>query len=359
MEVFKARNANQLLPQIAAVLQDGPSRAANGVVSRNSRNGPVLVFDAPVCFQYRNPAEKVVFWAPRDCNPFFHFFESLWMLGGRNDVAYVSKFSKQIAQYSDNSFTFHGAYGYRWRQHFGRDQLPTIIKRLKDNPEDRRCVLEMWDATVDGTGNGKDYPCNLVACFSRGITGALDMTVYNRSNDIVLGALGANCVHFAMLQEYIAAGIGCPLGRYSQVSNNMHAYEANVNKILPLVEVAGKISRFDPYQNGEVTPWPLVKDFARWNQELYWFLDQGTNSIGYQEPFFRALAVPLLAAHQAFSKKEDPQRFNKALEVLINIPKSTWGDVSLPCDWAVAATQWVQRRKEAALNKKEEVINAA
>jgi hypothetical protein len=113
MHVIRARNANQALPEMMHYVRD-----SGLVVKRDSRNGPVLQFAEPFCIKYQRPTQRVVFWEERDANPFFHLFESLWMIAGRNDVAYPARYSSNIAQFSDDGHTFHGAYGYRWRKHF-------------------------------------------------------------------------------------------------------------------------------------------------------------------------------------------------------------------------------------------------
>lgn len=159
MKTIAARNVNDaLILGLLALGEEG--------VDRDSRNGPVRVFTGPVTTHYKHPEERVLFFPERDANPFFHFMESLWMIAGRNDVEWISRFSANIANYSDDGVTFHGAYGYRWRQHFEFyrveglsmadfpnaakselchiDQLATIAQLLKNNPDDRRIVLQMW-----------------------------------------------------------------------------------------------------------------------------------------------------------------------------------------------------------------------
>ena len=54
-----------------------------------------------------------------------------------------------MEEYSDDGITLQGAYGFRWREHFGGDQLSVIIERLRNDNTDRRCVLQMWDPLVD------------------------------------------------------------------------------------------------------------------------------------------------------------------------------------------------------------------
>jgi hypothetical protein len=111
MIVIKARNVNDAWHQAKSVLKEYG-------VQRDSRVGPVLEAFWPVTTMYERPMERILFDPIRDVNPFFHFFEGLWMLSGRDDVKWISQYNSNIAQYSDNGLTFHGAYGYRWRQPF-------------------------------------------------------------------------------------------------------------------------------------------------------------------------------------------------------------------------------------------------
>ena len=80
MHVINARNVNSAYPQALHYIAIAGDRVA-------SRNGPVLRAPEPVSTVYAKPWERVLFDPQRDANPFFHLFESLWMLDGRNDVA--------------------------------------------------------------------------------------------------------------------------------------------------------------------------------------------------------------------------------------------------------------------------------
>ena len=84
-------------------------------VEEPSRNGPVLVAPGPVITEYTTPRSRVLYSPTRDANPFFHFMESLWILAGSNDVAFVEYFAKNMRAYSDDGVTSWGAYGWRWR----------------------------------------------------------------------------------------------------------------------------------------------------------------------------------------------------------------------------------------------------
>jgi len=103
------------------------------------------VFPEPVTTTYLRPTERVLFHAGRDANPIFHLMEAIWMLAGRNDVAFLEQFNRTIGQYSDNGEVFNAAYGHRWRKHFGHDQLIEVINLLRKDPKSRQAVIQMWD----------------------------------------------------------------------------------------------------------------------------------------------------------------------------------------------------------------------
>lgn len=332
MHVIKVRNVNEALPEGLRHLEVFGERRA-------SRAGDVVVSPGPVTTVYGQPLERVLFDAERDANPFFHFFEGLWMLAGRNDVASVAHYVKRMGTFSDDGETLHGAYGHRWRLHFGFDQLGVIIEALKKNPEDRRNVLQMWDASVDLGRDGKDVPCNTQAYFTRQPDGQLDMMVCCRSNDIIMGAYGANVVHFSMLHEYMAGAIGCPVGVYRQMSNNYHAYTRDLEPLAHLADnVVDPHRRAMPglYADGTIEPYPMMdQPVQEWQQDLQMLLEEGV-VIGLRSRFLRRVAAPIINAHQAYKTMTGQQRYLAAKEIMAQC---------LATDWRFACTQWLSRRE--------------
>ena len=116
MQSIHARNVSEALYLAKQALE------VNGVEVQ-TRNGAALEFPTPVMTTYTDSRERVLFYPQRDANPYFHFMESLWMLAGRNDVEWISQFNGRINTYSDDGEHFHGAYGFRWREWFTKDQL--------------------------------------------------------------------------------------------------------------------------------------------------------------------------------------------------------------------------------------------
>ncbi len=342
MHVIDVRNVHEALPEgIAYLLREGQER--------ETRNGPVLVAPGPITTLYRNPRERVLFWAARDANPFLHFFESLWMLDGRNDVAYLAQFVPSMRKFSDDGVTFHGAYGARWRNWFSADdeldpypkmdQLLSIINILRRNPDDRRCVLQMWDASADLGLDGRDLPCNTQAYFSINVAGELDMTVCNRSNDVIWGAYGTNAVHFSFLQEFMASALVRRVGRYWQMSNNYHAYRSTLDPIRSLGDMARDPhrERHNPYNHHQMYVHDLMKLPAEaWLGELRMFVEEGV-VLGLRDPFFRKVAAPMLEAHTIYKTGTGVERYTGAMEALKRCEAP---------DWHMACRQWLQRRME-------------
>jgi hypothetical protein len=337
MYVLTVRNPQQALPELMYLMKEIGVR-------RESRNGPVLRIPGPCCIKYTHPLERVVFWPERDANPFFHLLEAMWMLAGREDVAYPASLVNRMKDYSDDGIIFHGAYGYRWRKHFEMDQPLVIADALKRNPNDRRQVLTMWDPESDLGVATLDAPCNTHAYFSRDEKGRLDMTVCNRSNDSVWGALGSNAVHFSILQEIMAGLIGCEVGMYWQFSNNMHLYldqheglmQVMANKAFPSTQFAAG----DPYLQGDIDPTSLVPngDVPKFLADVTMYLDCGP-SLGCTSSFIRQVVHPMTMALKTYRGNKSPSRFEIALDALKCMPERS--------DWRLAAEEWIERRRKA------------
>lgn len=321
MQTLSDRNVNILFPMGLQLLN------TQGL-ERDSRNGPTLEIMEPVAVTYTHSDERVLFDKNRDANPFFHLFESLWMLAGRDDVAFLDQYNSQMKQYSDDGRTFNAPYGYRLRKQFSFDQLDEVIKRLRRDCDDRRAVLQIMNAE-DSIKPSKDHACNLVIT-PRIRKGRLDWTVFNRSNDYVYGMTGANVVHMSIIQEYVARMIGVEPGAYTQITNCLHAYTANPvwNRVkdTPLMF-------HDLYTIGKVKPFPLITKVHDWDNDLKRWMDCPWADVQYVDPFFNQVAKPMAIAHRAHKENKNGLRYVGRIEA---------------SDWRVACTDWLERREANA-----------
>lgn len=340
MHVINARNVND-------ALYSGIQYLSKVGIRRDSRNGPVKIAPTPVTTVYQRPLERVLLWSERDANPFFHLYESLWMLTGRNHVAMLARYAKQMLQYSDDGKILHGAYGYRWRYFFQRDQLALIAESLKKNPDDRRQVLQMWSAEDDLSRAGKDVPCNVIATFQINTDGALDLTVFCRSNDIIWGAYGANAVHFSFLLEYMALWIGAPVGRLYQVSVNWHAYL----EVFEPLEAAFR-DPMQPRDSYEHTIKPLllegtIGEIDRTISEVLVLVDQENQypiaAQWLERKEWAWTIYQILYAHEFWRNKAAPERYEQSLKVLNQLDQKI--------DFVVAAQDWIIRRAAKWMEK--------
>ena len=211
-----ALNANDLYVDLLYKLRSAPMQ--------NSRNGMVKSMLTPTLFYMENPTQRVLFNPQRKANPYFHVMETVWMLGGGKEVGWLAQFNKGITRYAEANGEINGAYGHRWRKEWGRDQITGVVDELIRDPQTRQAVINMYDPSVDYQDHWADRPCNTTIYF-RFVNGALNMTVCNRSNDVIWGAVGANIVHMTYLHELVARAADMPIGTYYVLSNNLHIYQ--------------------------------------------------------------------------------------------------------------------------------------
>lgn len=328
---------NNLYPR----LMDTLKRKAYGERHETSRNGFVVSYKKPVVISSSRPKRRVLFDPSRDANPFFHLFESIWMLAGRKDLAPLTHFLSNMENYSDDGETLNGAYGYRWSTQFDIDQIDAVVQRLRKDPFDRRVVIQMWDARNDLNLDSKDVPCN-VCILPRIDDNHLDMTVINRSNDIIWGMLGSNFVHFTILQEYLAASLGIEMGQFNQFSTNAHAYVGVLEKLLSKHEERGdhfyNINESDSCKFYDRYPdWDnldMINDPMTFREECIDFIECTMNrkECSYNNDFFPFTMVPMLHAYNLYKEK----RYDEAIQIA-NSMRAT--------DWRRACVNWLERRK--------------
>jgi thymidylate synthase len=333
MYVIHAANVRDALPKaLRYILHTGEKE--------KTRNGDAWVSQMPVTIRYEYPKQHVLLNQVRDANPFFHLMEAMWMLAGRDDGVFLDHYIKDFSKQFGTNGRIMDAYGYRWRYGLEHDQLNEIVRQLQKDPTTRQAVLQMWGAGREDLFTDTAKPCNLVATF-RILNNELQMTVFNRSNDLIWGCCGANAVHFPLMQEYVAGMIGIDVGRYWQISTNLHLYVEHLDmlqkRLKPTVNSNLYVALKSPWDY-EITQ-PLVKYPIVFDTELMetmtWIdrlqCDEEIYTGNISNPFLGQVVLPMAEAHYLYKKKD----FNGALEEMENV---------IAEDWRKAGTEWIQRK---------------
>jgi thymidylate synthase len=163
--------------------------------------------------------------------------EAYWILSGDDTTAGIVPWNARIADFSDNGSMFFGAYGPKIR-----DQLPYLVRKLREDPDTRQAGLTIWRESPPET---KDVPCT-VAIFAPIRNGRVNLSVYMRSSDAWLG-LPYDVFNFSMLAHLICCRLGGGLspGLLYLTAASSHLYEehwaaASAIIELPTAEIGAK-----------------------------------------------------------------------------------------------------------------------
>lgn len=132
---------------------------------------------------------------------------------------------------ADEAFAAHWGelgpvYGKQWRRWQGadgreHDQIAEVIRMIRENPGSRRMLFHGWNVP-DLPGMALP-PCHMVYQFHVHSSGRLNMLMYQRSGDALLG-LPFNFVGAAALQAMVAQQAGLSLGEFVWMGGDVHLY---------------------------------------------------------------------------------------------------------------------------------------
>lgn len=163
--------------------------------------------------------------------------EQIWfIMGSRKPAIFLRDYTKIWDMFTNPGDVVTVAYGYRWRKHFGRDQLGKLIHLLKTDPSSRHGVIITWDPSSDGLGGTKrkNIPCPYA--FSVNIIGGkLHLHNIVRSNDMVLG-FPSDVAGFALLQQILAQELNVKVGTYTHSISNAHIYDIHYTAVRELIK---------------------------------------------------------------------------------------------------------------------------
>ena len=200
-----------------------------------SRNGKTLEL-SPVQFTIQDSGGVTL--TERRASLPAQIAETMWVLSGRNDIEWLSRYLPRAKDFSDDGKTWRGGYGPRLRR-WGNDGEPTtdqlayVVDALRADPTTRQAVMVIWDPATD-TLPGLDRPCNNWLHFlSR--DGVLNLHVATRSNDIMWGWSGINVFEWSALLQLVAELTGLEAGAITFSISSLHLYEHHWDRARKIV----------------------------------------------------------------------------------------------------------------------------
>lgn len=333
-KMITARNTNRMMfPAYSHIKTYG--------IEERSRNGKVLTTPYPVILCYTHPTEQVNFCKIGDADPFFHFIERLWFLEAIGDTSLITQFLPRMMDFSDDGLTFNAHYGFRVRKTFGCDQLKKVIHVLQKDPYTRQAVVQIWHPD-DLAKTTKNKACNMSLVF-RKVNSKLDMTVFNRSNDAILGGIsGANVTNLFVFLEYVAAFTNTQIGKLYIISNNLHVYLDHPKTPILLKHYGdatpAKMRYLSCTPYDKISPLPMITNIEHFDEELQSFMQivRKTTNINfaiprYKNEYFNETAYPLIVAYRHYKAKHLGPAITTAKRI-----KSI--------DWGIACHNWLARR---------------
>ncbi len=216
MHVFSGENINSVYLSALKVIR------SESHLTTDSRVGKV--FDlGPAYFEFKNASDQFLTLRNRNYNPYFAIIEAAWILSGQNTLEELNKIIQGYDKYSDDGYSLNGAYGYRIKKYFDKDQIESVTKLLSSEPNSRRAVITLYSTDDLDNNLSRDIPCNISICLKIR-NKCLDITILNRSNDIFLG-IPYNVFVFNILQRHIAKILNVPVGIQRHFTDSLHLYE--------------------------------------------------------------------------------------------------------------------------------------
>lgn len=157
--------------------------------------------------------------------------ETAWQFMGTKDPEFILKHAPKLWSKFIEDGELKTAYGYRWRRHFGRDQLAQAMNELRGNPTNRQLYISAWDPAADGLGGPQ--PMNIPCPVGFSLTRAgkdLHGSVFIRSSDVFVG-LPYDVMVYALTLDAIALSVGCEFGTLHVTLAHPHFYEPHTEYI--------------------------------------------------------------------------------------------------------------------------------
>ncbi len=195
-------------------------------LSDNSRDGDIVGECINAITVIKDPTRNIMKNKIRNLSMRYAIGEMLWYLSGNNNLREIQKYSCGWDRMSDNGVTVNSNYGYCIKRKFGFDQWEFVKNELEKNPNSRRAVIHIKDASYK---ESKDINCTVcLQFFIR--NNKLYMTTYMRSNDLWMG-FPYDVFQFTNMQVLMSMELGVELGTYTHIAGSLHLYKRNLVKV--------------------------------------------------------------------------------------------------------------------------------
>ncbi len=111
IKVFDGNTADEVWQLAIAEI-----RHIENVKHQSGRGGPTQEI-LHAAFTIQDPRQRWIVARQPAVNPAFAIAEVIWILSGRNDSAFLNYWNSRLPKYAGSGNEYHGAYGFRLRQH--------------------------------------------------------------------------------------------------------------------------------------------------------------------------------------------------------------------------------------------------
>ncbi|MBK5241857.1 thymidylate synthase [Clostridium sp.] len=183
--------------------------------------------------------------------------ELLWIFKDQsNDVKKLQEQNVHIwDEWALEDGTIGKAYGYQIAKYH---QIDSLIEALKNNPQDRRMMMNLWN--IEDLPQMALQPCCFLTLWD--VTdGRLNCMLVQRSGDTALG-VPFNTTQYAVLVHMLAKVTGLKPGLFTHVINNAHIYENHIEGLK--LQISRKSEALDA---PEIWINPEIKNFYDFTPE--------------------------------------------------------------------------------------------
>jgi len=168
--------------------------------------------------------------------------EMEWFLSGSNNINDLhSSVHNWWKPWANEDGTIPNLYGEQLRAFKGKygftDQIEYLINNIIKDPYSRRNVISCWN-----TNDMINKETNITNCHGSMIqtfissSKVLDLTMYQRSADVMLG-VPHNWIQYWALMQYLAHHTGTIVGTFTWLSGDTHIYEDHIPTAIEITKL--------------------------------------------------------------------------------------------------------------------------